>query len=247
LTIHPNRGQGEIEMAEFTPVEKTSVVEHIVDQVKALVRDNRFGPGSRLPTERDLARQLGVSRPSLREALRTLSLMGILDSRPGAGTRFRTAARDILKVPFEFFVMLEQPSLEHLHETRELIEVFAAGLAAERRTAEDEEQLAAATAALKAAVADPAGWAAANLAFHSAVARAAHNPVLERMMSSLYGGMRLVIEAGRRAVRDDLSSAYRLHEEIFRAIRRGDPAAARAAMTRHMNVSRKNLAKGKKR
>ncbi len=233
-------------MADFARVEKTSVVDHIVDQVKALVRDNRFGPGSKLPNERELARQLGVSRPSLREALRTLSLMGILDSRPGAGTRFRTAAHDILKVPFEFLVMLEQPSLAHLHETRELIEVFAAGVAAERRTPEDVDLLAAATAALKDAVSRPEGWSAANLAFHSAVARASHNPVLERMMVSLYGGMRLVMEAGRRAVRDDLSSAYRLHEDIFHAIRRGDEAAARAAMKRHMNVSKGNLAKQKK-
>jgi len=233
-------------MAEFSPVERTSVVEHIVDQVKALVRENRFGLGSKLPNERELARQLGVSRPSLREALRTLSLMGILDSRPGAGTRFRTAAHDILKVPFEFFVMLEQPSLALLHETRELIEVFAAGLAAERRTEEDVDRLATATAALKDAVPRPEAWAPANIAFHSAVARAAHNPVLERMMSSLYDGMRLVIEAGRRAVRDDLASAYRLHDDIFRAIRRGSVAAARAAMQRHMDVSLANLTQGKK-
>src|SRR5436190_13412631 len=150
-------------MADFERVEKVSVVEHIVDQVKALVRGNRFGPGSKLPNERELARQLGVSRPSLREALRTLSLMGILDSRPGAGTRFTMAANDILKVPFEFFVMLEQPSLAHLHEMRDLIEVFAAERAAERRMPEDRERLAAALVALKDAVSRPEGWAAANI------------------------------------------------------------------------------------
>jgi GntR family transcriptional repressor for pyruvate dehydrogenase complex len=229
---------------DFEPIEKVSVVEHIVGQMKQLVRENRFGPGSRLPNERELARQLGVSRPSLREALSTLSLMGILDSRPGAGTRFSSSNRDILKVPFEFFVMLEQPSLSNLHEARGLMEVFLAGRAAERRTPEDLEEVMSSLAALKKAVTQPAGWASANLRFHQAIARAAQNPVLERMMGSLHDGIRLCIEMGRQAVRDDLSSAYRLHEEIGNAIARRDAEAARLAMIRHMDYSWTNLERG---
>jgi GntR family transcriptional repressor for pyruvate dehydrogenase complex len=226
---------------EFEPIERVSVVEHIVGQMKQLVRKKRFGPGSRLPNERELARTLGVSRPSLREALRTLSLMGILEARPGAGTRFARSNLDILKIPFEFFVMLEQPSLAQLHEARGLMEVFLAGRAAERRTPQDVAAIKTILEALKKAVTHPEDWAPANLAFHLAIARAAQNLVLERMMSSLHDGIRLCIEAGRRAVRDDLAAAYRLHEAIGKAIQRGDPAAARATMLRHMEYSCKNL------
>jgi len=215
------------------PVPKTSVVDHIVDQIKGLLRDRHVGPGSMLPTERELAEQFGVSRPTVREALRTLSLMGVVDKRHGSGTQIVASSVEILQKPFEFLVMLDQPPLLELHEARSLLEVELAGRAAERRTREDLSVLGEALRALERGMADRVSWPEANVRFHQAIARAAHNRVLERLMDTLHRGMRTSIRQTQRVV-GDLKPAYKVHEDVFKAIRKGDAEEAREAMRRHM-------------
>src|SRR5262245_44934190 len=121
----------------FHSVPGNSVVEEIIEQIKDLIHSERYAPSARLPSERDLAKQLKVSRPSVREALRTLTLMGVVDTRHGSGTQIAASSARVLKTPFEFLLSLDRPSMEELLEARELLEVFLAGRAAERRTQED--------------------------------------------------------------------------------------------------------------
>src|SRR5579862_3454018 len=118
-----------------------SVCEDIIEQIKELVRSDHYGLGSKLPSERELAEQLGVSRPSVREALRTLAIMGVLETRHGSGTQVSESSQNILRAPFEFLMILDQPTLFELYETRALIEVFLAGRAAEQWTSADLEAI----------------------------------------------------------------------------------------------------------
>lgn len=215
---------------------KLSVCEDIIEQIKALVRSNQYRPSSRLPSERDLAEQLGVSRPSVREALRTLAIMGVLETQHGSGTRVSDSSANVLKAPFEFLMLLEQPTIFELYETRELIEVYLAGRAAERRTPDDLAAIECALADMRQGISDPASMTDPNVRFHQAVAAAAHNPVLERIMSCIHDGIRACIEATRPGVRDWIVS-YEIHEQIFDAIRRQNPADARRAMTIHMAMA----------
>ncbi|SRR5579875_62853 len=226
----------------FQPVQKISVVDDIIEQIKSLMRDNHFRPGSKLPSERELAKQLGVSRPSLREALRTLALMGVLDTRHGAGSQIADSGADVLRTPFEFLMMLEQPSVRELYEARELIEVFLAGRAAECRTDEEVTAIEAALAEMREVLAspDPTAWTEPNLRFHAAVWKAAHNVVLEHILGCLRDGIRLCIETSRRAFRS-LVVPYEVHAEITDAIRRRRPEAARRAMSRHMKLAMEAL------
>jgi len=120
---------------------KASVVTGVLGRLKPILH-----AGTRLPSERELSRKLRVSRPSLREALRTLELMGVVDTRHGSGTHVAESGTDVLKAPLEFLFMLDRPSIEDLVETRSLLEVYLAGRAAERRT---EKDLAALESALK--------------------------------------------------------------------------------------------------
>lgn len=219
----------------FEPVPKVSVVDHIVDQIKSLMRDHRYRPGSKLPTERDLAKQLGVSRPTVREALRTLEHMGVLDKHPGSGTQIAGSGKGILDAPFEFLFMLDQPTLWELNEARTGFEVYVAGLAAERRTPEDLAAIEAALREYKDTVSPEA-----NIRFHQSVAAAAHNRILERIMSSLHEGIRTSIRTLQTVV-DDRERSYKVHEEVYLAIRKGDPEEARRAMSRHMELNREHL------
>src|SRR6185369_809028 len=120
---------------------KASVVSGVLGRLKPILT-----PGSPLPSERELSRKLRVSRPSLREALRTLELMGVVDTRHGSGTQVASSGTDVLKTPLEFLFMLDRPSIEDLVETRTLLEVHLAGREDARRT---EKDIAAIESALK--------------------------------------------------------------------------------------------------
>jgi GntR family transcriptional repressor for pyruvate dehydrogenase complex len=215
------------------------VVDRIVDQIKGLLRDRRVGPGSKLPTERELAQQFRVSRPTVREALRTLALMGVIDKHHGSGTQIAASSRDVLTAPFEFMIMIDRPTLLELNEARSGLEVYVAGLAARRRTAED-------LAALESAYRDLAGAATArasaeaNVRFHQAVAAASHNRILERVMHSLHEGIRTSIRTLSRVV-NDRERSLKVHEDVLAAIRKRDPEEARRAMDRHMALNREHL------
>ncbi len=216
----------------------------MVNRLKDLVRERHLAPGDRLPAERELARELGVSRPTLREALRTLSLLGVLETRRGSGTSVSDTGANVLKAPFEFLLLLERPALYDLYEVRELLEVHLAGRAAERRTEADLAALDAALAAMRAALAsgDTAAVTAPNVAFHEAVAAAAHLPLLERIQNSLRDGVYACIEATRPAVRD-WEASYNVHARIVDAIRRGSATDARRAMTVHMAMALEELSR----
>jgi GntR family transcriptional repressor for pyruvate dehydrogenase complex len=222
------------------PVRKVTVVDDIIGQIKGLLRRNRFTAGTRLPSERDLARKLGVSRPSVREALRTLEQLGVLDTRQGSGTQVATSGSRLLKTPLEFLLMLDQPTIAEVHETRALLEIHLAGRAAERRTDEDLRAMEQAMAEMRAHLARPHEVTDPDVRFHGAIATAAHNRLLERMMHCIQENIRSLIDAawpGNRSMR----SSHESHEKILRAIRRREAAAARRAMTEHMDITREEL------
>jgi GntR family transcriptional repressor for pyruvate dehydrogenase complex len=226
-------------------VPKISLCEELVERIKDMVRQGRYGPGAQLPAERDLARELEVSRASVREALRTLSIMGVLETRHGSGSHVCDSSVNVLRTSFQFMLLLDRPTIEDLYETRELLEVHLAGRAAERRTDADLAEIDAAQAALLAARPDGGHWDTerwidANARFHQAVAHAAHSPVLERFMSCIHDGIRATIQAstpGERDWRENLA----VHAQVTEAIRRRNPADARRAMTVHMGRALLNL------
>ncbi|MBI3857632.1 MAG: FadR family transcriptional regulator [Planctomycetes bacterium] len=214
---------------------KTSVVDGVLGRLKPILT-----AGSRLPSERELSRKLRVSRPSLREALRTLELMGVVDTRHGSGTQVADSGTDVLKTPLEFLFMLDRPSIEDLVETRVLFEVHLAARAADRR---DDKDLAAMESALhdmKSKLAKPIDVTDPDLRFHQAIAAASHNRLLERLMNCLRDGITEVMIAAWPGV-PDMDTSYDMHVRVYNAIRRGDAAGARRAMTRMMEMFRKEL------
>lgn len=214
---------------------KASVVTGVLGRLKPILH-----AGTRLPSERELSRKLRVSRPSLREALRTLELMGVVDTRHGSGTQVADSGTDVLKAPLEFLFLLDRPSIEDLVETRALLEVHLAGRAAERRDAKDLAALESSLKDMKSKLARPIEVTDPDIRFHQAIAAASHNRLLERLMNCLRDAITEVMVAAWPGV-PDMDTSFAMHVKVYQAIRRGNAAASRRAMSRMMDEFRKEL------
>ncbi len=219
---------------EIVPTEasggRNKASENVLARIKGLIVDKGYGPGVKLPSEHQLAAQLGVSRNTVRGAMHTLAAMGLVDTRHGARPQVAMSGQDMLSEPFHFLFLLDRPSYLEMHEVRTGLEVQAAGCAAERRT---EEELRALDTTLQEMYAhtDDDQTRALNRRFHLEVALAAHNSVIERVLSSLHEVRAVYFNVtGIRA----LPERNEFHARIVEGVRRGDAGEARAAMTADM-------------
>jgi GntR family transcriptional regulator, transcriptional repressor for pyruvate dehydrogenase complex len=217
--------------------------EHVVAHVRARIQGGALRPGDRLPAERALAVKIGVSRPTVRAGLRALAAMGVVQSRHGSGTYIPTGPPALGSEPLSFLAALHGFTREEMFEARRILEVGAAGLAAERATPDQIATIAEEVASLFASMEDPQGFLVHDITFHRSVAIAAGNPIvtaLVGMVSELYYSHRL--GTASRASDRNLRDAAELHRLIYRAIRRRDARAAQQAMAEHLAHARAFLA-----
>lgn len=209
--------------------------EHVVSHVRKMIESGTVGPGDRLPAERELAVQIGVSRPTVRAGLRALAAMGVVQSRHGSGTYIPSGPPVLGSEPLSFLAALHGFSRMDMYEARRILEVGAAGLAAERATPEQIASMADEVAGLFAAMNDPQGFLVHDIKFHQAVAAASGNPIvasLVEMVSELYYERRR--QTAERATDRNLRDAAEMHQLVYRAIRARDARAARTAMNDHL-------------
>lgn len=193
-------------------------------QLEDAVRSGKYEVGEKLPSEHELARALGVSRPVLREALGQLRALGLIVSKNGRGTYVASVSRGPL--------LLGRYSLEELYELRSLIEVKTAALAAERRQRRDLARLRTAVEALEGcAVAED--WVKLDAAFHVALAEATRNRLYAHLIEDLRD---VLIEQSQVAASVDgrIDNANHEHRRVYEAIRDQDPAGAERAMADHL-------------
>jgi len=198
-----------------------------------------YQPGQRLPSERALAESLGVGRSVVREALKSLTLLGLVEVRQGDGTYLQSRGSDLLPVSFEWGLLLGDHQLQDTIEARTELEVVLAGLAAERRDEQDVRELGELLGRMHDAK-ETAAFVAADVAFHLRVAQSARNTILEQMLNSIQSLLRSWITRVRDASTDH-SLSYRDHVPIHAAIEIGDAAAARQAMRNHLTNAGERL------
>jgi GntR family transcriptional regulator, transcriptional repressor for pyruvate dehydrogenase complex len=209
--------------------------EQVVSFVRGLIDRGRLHPGDRLPGERDLALQIGVSRPSVRAGLHALAAMGVVRSRHGSGTYIPDGPPSLGSEPLSFLAALHGFTREEMYETRRILETEAAGLAAERATSDHLATLAEEVAGLFANRDNPNQFLVHDINFHRAVADSAKNPIvgaLVGMVSALYYERRKA--TAQRASDSDLRDAAEAHRRIYQAIRARDADGARRAMSEHL-------------
>lgn len=209
--------------------------EQVVAHVRALIERGELRRGDRLPAERDLAAQIGVSRPTVRAGLRALAAMGVVRSRHGSGTFIPDGPPALGSEPLSFLAALHGFTREEMYEARRILEVGAAGLAAERATPEQTATLADEVAGLFASLEDHQVFLVHDINFHRSVAAASGNPIvasLVEMVSALYYERRR--DTAAMASDRDLRDAAEAHRTIYQAIRARDPEGARRAMHAHL-------------
>lgn len=206
----------------LTPTTPASLVDQAIEGMRALLASGEWSVGTRIPPEPALAAALGVSRNTVREAVRALAHLGVLHVRRGDGT-YVAAATEMQALMRR---QVDRVDLEHLLEVRHAIEVRAAALAAERRTDADLAALDAIMARRHEALerSDGEGFIGADVDFHVAVVAAAHNPLLAELYDGLVETLRASIDLPGTA--DALAAE---HDAVLDAVRAGDPVAAAVA------------------
>lgn len=210
------------------------------ERLVKLILSGQWPEGARIPSERELCQQLGIARASLREALKALELIGVLESRVGDGT-FVCARSEFLSRPLLWAITgTDLNELRDIVEARRLIEVDIAGLAAERANEEELNRIAAAVEDLRLADSDPEAGLAADLRFHIAIAEAAHNQILLNSVQLLRNLMKQWILL-KLQIPGTAARVLEQHEAILLAIRMRDADRARAAMSSHLGTMGKLL------
>src|SRR5258706_13211458 len=217
----------------------------VVAHVRQLIDRGAPGPGARLPAERDPPLQTGVRRPTVRAGLRTLAALGVVRSRRGSGTYIPDGPPTLGADALSFLAALHKFTVDDVYEARSILEVGAAGLAAERATPDHLATLADEVAGLFASLTERQVFLVHDINFHRSVAAASGNPIvasLVEMVSLLYYERRR--NTAERAVDRDLRDAADSHRQIYQAVRARDVERARRAMIEHLRRSRSYHAKG---
>ncbi len=218
---------------DFRPLPKTTLTESVFEKFISVLLQGHWKDGDRIPTERELCQQLGIGRASLREALKALELIGMLDCRVGDGTFVRPRSEFLSRPLLWAITGTDRAELRDIVEARRIIEAEIAALAAERATPEEANEIGEAVADFRAATREPARALEADMRFHLALARAAHNETLFNAVQLLRNLMRqwllLKLQVPEAAAR-----VLQQHERIYSAVQHKQSARARAEMIDHL-------------
>ncbi len=220
----------------MTPIDRAGITELVVQRIKELLERGELKAGSRLPPERELAEMLSISRPSLRTALKALSVMGIIRAKPGAGTYIADSLPEVFTEPMHFMTLINNTSVEELFEARRIIEAGLAELAAERASADDIQALVKEIEGMRAMVGDPEEFLKHDVHFHQVMAHTANNKLMTGVMDTI---AQLLFHIRRQTVAQatDLEEAIEWHQKIIDAIRKHDPRRAKDMLSGHLRAA----------
>ena len=221
----------------FEPIETEKIYLKAVEQIVQLIREGRFKPGDKLPPERTVAEQMGISRPTVREAVAALEVIGVLEIKTGQGTFVTSADFEGLRSK-AYSTFLDERSPYEIMEVRKAIESYAAALAAERGTPEQIAEIGQAVQAISDTATENQEWnEVADRQFHEALGKASGNGVLADVCNILLDMCQQKVlarlkELGRH-VPGSLEKNVEEHSQIYEAIRARDPKAAQNLVWQH--------------
>ena len=224
----------------LTPVGRTTLTSDICRKLANHLIRGDWQEGEKIPPERVLCQQLGVGRASLREAMKALEIMGMIEIHLGDGT-YVCKRSDFFARPLLWAIASSgKAEAQELSEARKLIEVELAGLAAQRATDEELKAAGACLEQMEKSGANSKEFLNADIGFHLAIAQAGHNAILLNALLLIRNLMQRWI-GGALAVTGVQETALRQHKDIFAALLRRDRDAARAAMGGHLEEMAKHL------
>lgn len=230
--VAPSSAPAGIERVEHVPVYGL-----VVDQLRRAIHNGSFVPGDKFPPERELSKQLGVSRASVREAIRVLEGEGYVETRRGASGGIIVLDRGRTEDRLAEVIRAKLPEIEQAIDFRLAVECSAARLAAMRRTDDDLASLRA-SFAIMAEGRETQRFRAADSAFHQGIARAARNDWMERSIADARAFLWMTVD---KVAENVFRTAQLHHGQILAAIESGDPDAAERYVAAHIEVTRTDL------
>jgi DNA-binding FadR family transcriptional regulator len=226
---------------QLKPIVRSRLSEAAIEQIKDLIVGQKLQPGSKLPSERELVRDLRISRASVREALRILEIMGLVEVSPGKGSYVKGLTGDLF-IPLSTWISTHKETLNNHFEARLVLEPAAAGFAALRASENDIWKLNRALAAFKEKLGgdDIVGLINLDIQFHGLIGAATGNKTLKLLMDTitrfLFDGWKATLRVQGRP-----RKTVTEHEKILTAIMQRDEKQARLAMERHLRHAIQNL------
>jgi len=219
-------------------IRRERLYKQVADQIQELIVAESLKPGDKLPSERELAERLGLSRTVVREAIHTLSIRGLVHVKPGCGAYVRQLRPEDAAASMELLLKLRQTprSLENLYELRRMLETEIAALAAERATEDDLRALEEAVAGMEQHADDLERYAESDLAFHAALAAATQNGLFCALLDSIGHLWREIIRISLDAP-GALRDGVRYHRQILACVQARDVEGARRVMLEHVRHS----------
>jgi GntR family transcriptional repressor for pyruvate dehydrogenase complex len=222
---------------DFGVLNREMLPDRIVERLVSLISERKLRPGNKLPSERDLATMMQVSRPTLREALRALNMMGIIEIRHGSGSYVASLKPERLVEHLDFVFSLDDSTFAEALDARALLEPRLAALAARNATDAELAEINACIERLATSIHDPKLFLKADLDLHQLITSAAHNQIMTRFMVAL-GRLGLASRMRTVALKGIREQSLQAHKSIVEALLHRDAEAAAGFMQKHIeNIS----------
>jgi GntR family transcriptional repressor for pyruvate dehydrogenase complex len=238
--LSPSDGEATV----FRPVERAPrLSDTVAAEILSTILERGLRVGDRLPSERELGEQFGVSRTVVREAVRSLVARGVIDSRVGSGLHVAEANPESVTSSMSLFLRIGRTiEYEKIHEVRAAIETQVAEYAAARATDDEVERLREVCERMAEVLDDIELASDADVAFHQELARAAHNELFGIMLDSI-GDILYEIRRSTMDIPGSGAKGLRAHRRIFEGVAARDPSRARQAMVKHLDESHREWKK----
>lgn len=223
----------------FNPVKNTKVYEQVIYQIKDMINKGVLKKGDKLPSERDMVESLQVSRTSVREALRSLEIIGLIECKQGEGNFIKSSFENSLIEPLSIMFLLQDSNSKEILELRKMIEKETAALAAERITEEELKELELLIVKFGELV-EGEEMVKVDREFHYKIAQASKNFLILSVFNAISSLMESFIKDARKNIlarEENKGILYKQHESIYKALLNRDPDQAMQAMMEHLNFT----------
>ena len=239
-----------MDLALVRPIDIPRLADEVAVQIQQLIISQDLVEGARLPSERDLSQRLGASRPTVSQAIRSLALMGLIETRRGSGAYVTRRLESTITASVNLMLDLNRESVSHLSDLRLWLETIGVTQAIERGTDIEVGEAELALKHLRDSTGDTASWISADTRFHAAIVRVSHNPYLASIFEGVHASL-ITYEYQSWVDKGTVPSWLRpnqaealtaLHEPILQALKTKDPEVGRLAVLHHHEVMTQHLA-----
>jgi len=220
----------------FSPIKASKLSDEVYKQIVALISSGKLKPRDKIPSERELAADMGISRQSIREALNRAEVMGLIEVRQGEGSFILSSINRSLKPPLTLIIEKEAERIFDFLEIRKLIEGWCAEKAAGQATGEELQNMEEILDEMKKVASKDKQWEELDLELHLSFAKATHNVIAVHMMEALKSNFGPFFRFTKSMPSSEkIDVLWQHHYEIFKAITHRDPETAKKKVIEHLD------------